>query len=982
MKVPILVSEKSLPYHTCDEKYSYGVGSPSYYESLMHHAVAGFRVPALPVLSTDSASRYTEHLLFLRRRFLSLLQALHDPTQLISIGMTVIGYPERSVLDAAVELYLLCGVVNKRRSTTIQAVHDLATQLYRLYPSGGFPNYSQPLGLTEQELAEALFQDSRQQVNCVEFCKYSEPAPHDFPQERYIQIASLDRIPHVHWSDSRTEPWLTIVDLLAKQEAKTGVSIVLSPTSLVEFELASSLAQQYEIIIADGLQRRDMRVQVGQMPPEAEQRSLLQKLALADIYRAQGLTSFHVSRARRGAYAYNQLIALQDQLFSMRVSIITEGRRIPPELIQAVRAALSSPAEDEPDSNLGWLRPEVVQPEGAEMEYALNNNSWLGQYYWPESVQGYTDPEGRRLRYLVTAREAVGLFRIPLFPPEGLTTSFRVGNVPFSIPSEVVSTKRFKPDESLLSFGYLYQRDHYLSPENVGGEKALAFQLPLSDLEKPSLLVGAPGSGKSNLALYLLVQLWQDHRVPFLVLDPSTGHEYRYLFGHKSLADELLVYTVGDQDGLPFRFNPFEVPPGVTVQGHITRLLGCFKAAYEMWDPLPAIYEAALTRVFQQPPYNWQMSDKGGCGKSPPCLGDFAQAVIDELEEKVLPDYGKGTEASGILTGASKIRVNSILKSRWDILNVRYTNPDFFQELLKRPVVIELGALGDPSSIALVMAFLVTQIAGHIEYAYPYRQQVDKPHLLLIEEAHRLLSTENTSTSSSSQGNVRGKSAEEMNMLLAEVRKFRQGIMVLDQRPSSLIGGVLDNALINIMCRLNDRQGFGHLAHVLNLNQSQQQYARTRLKAGDAILLDANSGQPVLTRADNIIDDFKKSVPATGAQQKQMWTNANQANLLPPQAEPPSRKNDAVSASEVTVEWKILQEHFDEHFVEKVHSAVQDRNWLEARRIIRNWAIVHRPTINFLVEQTLLDFILETLVVEGADKESLLLEFQQVPPKD
>lgn len=302
-----------------------------------------------------------------------------------------------------------------------------------------------------------------------------------------------------------------------------------------------------------------------------------------------------------------------------------------------------------------------------------------------------------------------------------------------------------------------------------------------------------------------------------MVLDPSNGQEYRYLYGEPALRDDLLVYTLGDEDGLPFRFNPFDVPPDVTVRGHITRLLSCFKAAYEMWDPLPAIYEAALAHLYTQPPFGWNLGEKGSTGKPTPCLADFHQAIVDHLEKHVLPDYGKGTEAGGILTGASKIRIQGILNGLGHILNVGQMPPTFFQKLLTRPVVIELGALGDPSSIALVMAFLITQLVGHIEHAFRRGVRAERPHMLLIEEAHRLLSAEAPSTTGPNQGNVRGKSAEEMNTMLAEVRKFEQGVMVLDQRPSSLVGGVLDNSLVNIMFRLNDRVGFEHLSNVLNL---------------------------------------------------------------------------------------------------------------------------------------------------------------------
>ena len=46
---------------------------------------------------------------------------------------------------------------------------------------------------------------------------------------------------------------------------------------------------------------------------------------------------------------------------------------------------------------------------------------------------------------------------------------------------------------------------------------------------------------------------------------------------------------------------------------------------------------------------------------------------------------------------------------------------------------------------------------------------------MLIEEAHRLLAGGQTEGAG-------GKSSEDLNVLLAEIRKFGQGVMILDQR--------------------------------------------------------------------------------------------------------------------------------------------------------------------------------------------------------
>jgi hypothetical protein len=307
-------------------------------------------------------------------------------------------------------------------------------------------------------------------------------------------------------------------------------------------------------------------------------------------------------------------------------------------------------------------------------------------------------------------------------------------------------------------------------------------------------------------------------------------------------------------------------------------------------------------------------------------------------------------------------------------LNVRQDDPLFFQRLLQKPVVIELGALGDPSSLALVMAFLVTQLVGHIEYAYQQRKDSDKPHLLLIDEAHRLLSAETGATASQNQGNTRGKSAEEMNTMLAEVRKFRQGIMILDQRPSSLVGGVLDNALINIMCRLNDRSGFEHLSHVLNLDPAQQRYARTRLRAGQTLVLDASSGLPVLLRAPLVVDVLRTHSPTPEEELWKMLEYAHNADLRCPDVTPwdYSPQSNTLNITQPPI-WFDLIAIIGDRVIADVAHAVENRDWAMVRNRIRDWLLQNRRELNPLLEKIVFVNIVKDIGVVDVDE--VLQEF-------
>ncbi|HCR55205.1 MAG TPA: hypothetical protein DIW27_12365 [Cytophagales bacterium] len=830
-----------------------------------YHYVTGFHIPSLPVSKQAEEPLFTRHVF---RRFVAFLRNMRHASGDVAFGLYAQASPEKSQLGARVNFYLLCRASDKDDALSFEEARDFAERAYANFPRDGLMGLVVPRPAKTEEIEQLLFCDVPDQgLHAAQIFKHTENItidglPSDVPNFN---------IQHPFLSDAGHEPWADLIEILGKARFRTVLSINLEAVNLSsDVPAIAEQAQQYRKIHELNQRRFEIQQSVAGMAGGsiAGMNDPNKLLFEASWYKILRIPDSVFSYIERGYSCFTDLLAWSDQAFIYGISIASEGKIR--DLVDAARGSLMSLDNQRERSQLGWSRPDSSAKDKTQ---ALNKLRWM------DHSDGKKATGHDLFKYLVTAEEASILFHVPVFSPSYQSSAVSLVDSPFTIPPEVLSVDRFKTEEKLISVGNLYQRDQITSVD---------FKIRLDDLRRPSLLVGAPGSGKSNLALSLISQLWEGHQTPFLVLDPSTGHEYRYLLADskytKKLRDDLIVFTCGDEEGIPFRFNPFDVPPGITLRAHITRLLSCFKAAYEMWDPLPAIYESALIRLYTSNSYHWALSDKGGTGKSCPCMSEFAQAIIDELNENVLPDYGDSSEASGILTGASKIRVNGILNSIGHIINVKEDGSEYFQKLLRRPVVIELGSVGDTSSIALVMAFLVTQLAGHIEYAYNKERKNEKTmHLILIEEAHRMLSAEASGSSSQNQGNTRGKSAEELNTLLAEVRKFHQGIMILDQRPSSLIGGVLDNSDINIMCRLNDRAGFEHLSNVTNLSPEQQKYARTRFQPGDAVLLDKDSGLPVLIKAEYVVDDLLKAYQENFALMRE---NADRYGLLTLAAEP------------------------------------------------------------------------------------------------
>ena len=169
------------------------------------------------------------------------------------------------------------------------------------------------------------------------------------------------------------------------------------------------------------------------------------------------------------------------------------------------------------------------------------------------------------------------------------------------------------------------------------------------------------------------------------------------------------------------------------------------------------------------------------------------------------------------------------------VLN-RFENAIDMASLLKKPCVIELWPFTDNEEKAFVMALIMIKL-------YEYRQKIDLigkgnvdhplEHVLVIEEAHRLLSKQQAAGEYSSSG--RQKAVEFFADILAEIRSYGQGIVIVDQIPSKLIPDVLKNTDVKIAHRLADKEDREVIGGTMNLTKEQIGEV-SRLRPGEGVV--------------------------------------------------------------------------------------------------------------------------------------------------
>jgi hypothetical protein len=362
------------------------------------------------------------------------------------------------------------------------------------------------------------------------------------------------------------------------------------------------------------------------------------------------------------------------------------------------------------------------------------------------------------------------------------------------------------------------------------------YYIDVDALQKHTIVCGVTGGGKTNTCFYLLNQLWK-YKIPFMVIEPAKS-EYR----HMMLMSETFkgtgqVFSLGDETVSPFRLNPFEIMKGVKVQTHLDALKSVFNASFEMYSPMPQVLEKALNAIFNV--RGWDLVQNrnrrlppGVEPGDPDCPPEIYPTMKDlyEIIDPITESFGYSERIGPDVQAALKARIGSLLiGGKGQMLNTRRSIPP--EVMFGKPTVIELKMVSEDSEKSFLMGMILV-------FLYEYRESLgphdNLQHVMLVEEAHRLLKNVPTSQSAES-ANPAGKAVEFFTNMLAEIRSYGQGFVIADQIPNKLAPEALKNTNLKIMHRIvatDDRDSMGG---AMNLDDVQKRHV-TALGTGRAIV--------------------------------------------------------------------------------------------------------------------------------------------------
>jgi len=348
--------------------------------------------------------------------------------------------------------------------------------------------------------------------------------------------------------------------------------------------------------------------------------------------------------------------------------------------------------------------------------------------------------------------------------------------------------------------------------------------LEIEDLNKHIFITGVTGSGKTTTCHKVLYE----SKLPFLVIEPAKT-EYRILAQN----DDVLVFTLGNENIAPFRLNPFEFYEGENISARVDMIKAAIESSFDMEAAIPQLIEATIYRVYEH--YGWDIEtstndnfdnpfEKGV--KSFPMLKDVLKFVDEVVEEQNFDDRLKKD-----YIGSIKARLQALtIGSKNFMLNCERSFN--FNELLHKKVVIELEEIKSPSEKSFIMGMILINLNEALKREH--KKDKNFKHITLIEEAHRLLSRYEAGDSLNKKNGI-----ESFTDMLAEVRKYGESLIIVDQIANKLTPEVLKNTNTKIVHRIFASDDKDAIGNTMALDKEQKEFL-SKLEIGKAIMFNQN----------------------------------------------------------------------------------------------------------------------------------------------
>jgi hypothetical protein len=262
-----------------------------------------------------------------------------------------------------------------------------------------------------------------------------------------------------------------------------------------------------------------------------------------------------------------------------------------------------------------------------------------------------------------------------------------------------------------------------------------------------------------------------------------------------------------------------------------------------MYASMPFILEEALIRVYED--WGWDITTSQNKFAEGKAAFQFLPTIHDLFEriDSIVAEKRYAERLTLDITAALKARIRSLLVgSKGKMFSARYSPT--LQTLFDTPTVLELRRIGSDDEKCFLIALFLVWLYENCEL----REQRDGlQHLTLLEEAHRIL--KNVPSISNESIGTRGQAVETFSNMLAEIRAYGEGLIIVDQIPGKLTPDVVKNTDLKLLHRLvaaDDREFVGQ---TMGMSPEQIEHA-ARLKVGEAIVYYEAAHMPILTKID------------------------------------------------------------------------------------------------------------------------------------